>query len=115
MFKQLKKRGKKIALTVLLRLSRLSKKQVIFLSAISVAVIAGGIVGVIAVSNRGDAPYIYLKLDEGHNGTHYNSGTGSLTATSSGVTWQNEENCIAGKCLYFDGSGDSVSVPDFDL
>ncbi len=41
--------------------------------------------------------------------------TASVTSAGSitGATWQTEDMCISGKCLYFDGSNDYVNVGDF--
>lgn len=52
----------------------------------------------------------YWKLDEGY-GTTANDSTGNgNTGTISGPVWKTEDLCIFGKCLYFDGSNDVVTV-----
>jgi hypothetical protein len=54
------------------------------------------------------APLVYWKFDEGQ-GTVANDSTGNLfSGTLSGVTWKTEDQCISGKCLYFDGVSNSV-------
>ncbi|MCX6789009.1 MAG: hypothetical protein NTZ42_00135 [Candidatus Gribaldobacteria bacterium] len=89
-------------------------KQLIFI-AIGVAIIAAGGIAIYAVNNRGAAASLWLKMDEGQGATTYDASGNANHGTITGATWQNEENCKTGKCLYFDGSNDSVSVPDFNI
>jgi hypothetical protein len=62
------------------------------------------------------APIAYWKFDEGTGTTIYDSSSnqnnGSLGAGSSAPAWQTEEQCVSGKCLYFDGTDDYVNVSD---
>jgi hypothetical protein len=54
----------------------------------------------------------FFKFDEGY-GTSVNDLNGSVSAgTITGATWQTENLCFDEKCLYFDGTGDFVSVSD---
>lgn len=54
----------------------------------------------------------YWKFDEGYGTSardYKNSNTGTLAGTTK-PTWQQEDLCITGKCLYFNGSTASVTV-----
>ena len=89
-------------------------KQAIFIAVGVFILVVGGIL-IIAVNNRGDSPYIYLKMDEGTASTTNDSMNNVDGTLQGGATWKNEEECVSGKCLYLDGTGDYVSIPDFDL
>ena len=52
----------------------------------------------------GGGPIAYWKFDEGTGTTALNSANNSNTGTITGTTWQTEDQCISGKCLYFNGS-----------
>ena len=75
-------------------------------------------VGSPASEERGPGPVAYWKFDEGFgqtaNDSTINANAGTLGATSgsesSDPTWQNEEMCVSGKCLKFDGSDDYVDA-----
>lgn len=60
-------------------------------------------VGSVGTQEKGGAPVAYWKFDEG-------TGTALQGATISGATWQTEDQCVAGKCLSFDGTNDVVTV-----
>ena len=59
-------------------------------------------------------PVAYWKFDEGYSSTAYDSSSSGYNASlgtgSSAPTWRSEESCVSGKCLYFDGTDDLVSV-----
>lgn len=55
-------------------------------------------------------PAAYWKFDEGYGTNTYDSTTNANNGTISGATWQSEDMCVSGKCLYFDGSDDLVTV-----
>ncbi len=63
-------------------------------------------------------PVAYWKFDEGTGTTAYDSSgqgnDGTLGTGSSAPTWQTEDMCVSGKCLYFDGSDDYVEVNGFN-
>ena len=84
-------------------------KQVLFII-IGVAIIAAGGVGIWAVSNRGAAASLWLKMDEGQGATTYDASGNANNGTITSATWQNEENCKTGKCLSFDGVDDIVNA-----
>lgn len=88
-------------------------KKLLFIT-IGLIIIAAGLLLIRAADNRGDAPYIYMKFDEGYGSAAYDE-QGNVDGTITGPTWANEEDCKTGKCLYYDGSGDYVSIPDFAL
>lgn len=76
----------------------------------------GGLILILASGNRGDAPFIYLKFDEGYASSAYDVSGNSNTGTLQGdAAWKSEDECVSGKCIYLDGSGDYISIPDFDL
>lgn len=66
-----------------------------------------------ATEEQSPAPIAYWKFDEGVGTTAYDStinhNNGVFGAGTSAPTWQNEDMCIVGKCLNFDGN-DLVSV-----
>ena len=88
-------------------------KQFLFM-AIAVVILAAGGVGIWAVNNRGDAPALWLKMDEGQGAITYDASGNSNNGTITNATWQNEEFCKTGKCLYFDGVEDKVDAGDDD-
>ena len=58
-------------------------------------------------------PVAYWKFDEGYgtiaNDSTSNANNGTLT---NSPTWQSEDMCISGKCLYLDGSNQHTSISD---
>lgn len=63
--------------------------------------------GSVASQEKGGAPILHWKLDEGTGTTTKDSTTSNLNGTVGGSvppTWQPEDKCISGKCLYFDSS-----------
>ena len=78
-------------------------------------------VGAIAAEEKGPGPVAYWKLDEG-TGTVAKDATGlnnnatltNMSATPSPTSgWQTEDQCVAGKCLAFDGTDDRVAISTF--
>jgi hypothetical protein len=67
---------------------------------------------------KGPGPVAYWKFDEGQGSvaqdSTVNNNDGNLGVGSSAPTWKPESECISGKCLYFDGSGDNVDVNDIN-
>ena len=59
----------------------------------------------------GPGPVGYWSFDEGYGTTaHDESGQGN-DGTITGAVWKNEEECVSGSCLYFDGTdGTNVSI-----
>lgn len=81
-------------------------KQLLFII-LGIVIIASGVLIVRAVNNRGNAPVIWWKFDEGADNT-CSGGTNDACdaagsydgAFSGGVTWKNEPECKSGKRLY---------------
>lgn len=71
-----------------------------------------------SAEETGPGPVAYWKFDEGQGTTAadatVNHNDGNLGVGSSAPTWKPESDCMAGKCLYFDGSGDYVDVNDIN-
>src|SRR3989344_6761139 len=68
--------------------------------------------GTAASEEKAPSPVGYWKFDEG-TGTNANDSTpNNNDGDITGATWQTEDQCISGKCLYFDGTDDFVSVAD---
>jgi len=58
----------------------------------------------------------YWHLDEGTATTTYDaSGNGNTGTLTNGPTWQTGTNCKAGSCLSFNGSTNSIQVPDASI
>ena len=89
-------------------------KQLLFILIIITVIISGGLI-IRAVNNRGDDAYIYIQFDEGYGSTAYDSSENDNDGTIVNALWKEEDECKTGKCLYFDGDGDYVSIPDFSL
>lgn len=59
-------------------------------------------------------PVAYWKFDEGVDTTAHDSAGnnhGIFDAGSSSPSWQTEDKCISGKCVYFGGDGDRIYTP----
>lgn len=70
-------------------------------------------IGTINTPETGGGPVAWWKFDEGSGTTaHDASGSNNTGTLTNGPTWQNEDQCISGKCLYFDGTNDNVTVPN---
>ena len=66
-------------------------------------------VSVVASEELSPGPVAWWKLDEGYGPTTYDHSGQGQDGTITGASWRSEEFCAWGKCLYFDGSGDSVA------
>ncbi len=65
-------------------------------------------VGSPASEEKGPSPIGYWKFDDA-TGTNANDSTSNNNdGTITGATWQTEDQCISGKCLWFDGVDDRV-------
>jgi len=60
------------------------------------------------------APAGYWSFNEGYGSTAYDSSSNQSNGTVTNATWQSREQCISGKCLYFDGTGDYVDATTAD-
>lgn len=66
-----------------------------------------------ATEEQGPGPVGYWKFDDGTGTTAQDSTSGNNDGTLSGTTkptWQTEDQCVSGKCLFFDGSTSNVTV-----
>ncbi|MFH1112065.1 MAG: hypothetical protein V1712_03270 [Patescibacteria group bacterium] len=110
-FKKLKNIKKKIREKIP---QRMFTKQFLFMAIGGVVLIVGSL-GLWAANNRGEDPYIYIKMDEGNASTTYDAMDHVDGTMNGGAQWKNEPDCVAGKCVYLDGTNDYVSIPDFSL
>ena len=58
----------------------------------------------------GGGPIAYWKFDEGTGTTAYDSSTNQNNGVISGATWTTDDQCISGKCLYFNGSNSGINL-----
>ncbi len=71
------------------------------------------VVGSFGTEEVSSGPIAYWKFDEGGGTWAYDSvggNTGTLGSGNSAPTWQTEDKCILGTCLYFDGTNDKVTL-----
>ncbi len=87
------------------------KRQVLFV-AVGLVVITTGVLVTLAVNNRGADPTLWLKMDEGVGTSAYDASGSGNTASITNALWKQEAECKFGKCLYFDGRGDYLTVAD---
>jgi len=88
-------------------------KQLLFIILGIVIILSGGFI-IRAINNRGNDPFIYLKFNEGYGATttdSINSNDGAII----NAQWKTEDECKEGSCFYFDGTGDYISITDFQL
>jgi len=68
--------------------------------------------GSLGTEEVGGGPIAHWKFDEGVGTTAYDS-TGNYNGVLlNGALWQSEDQCFSGKCIYYDGTNDYVSVPN---
>ncbi len=67
-------------------------------------------IGAVGSEEVGGSPVGYWSFNEGYGAITHDESSGGNDGTITGATWKNEEDCISGKCLYFDGDGDYVSI-----
>jgi len=80
-------------------------------------------VGSLGSEEKSTGPVAFWKFDEGFGTTaqdstvQNNDGTLTNMATVASPTsgWQTDDQCIAGKCLAFDGSDDKVAISNFQF
>ncbi|MDQ1284584.1 MAG: hypothetical protein QG620_932 [Patescibacteria group bacterium] len=61
---------------------------------------------------RPGLPAGFWPFNEGYGTTAHDESGGGNDGTITGATWQQESECVSGKCLKFDGSGDEVDAGD---
>ena len=72
--------------------------------------------GTPATEEKGGGPVAYWSFDEGRDTTAYDASSNRVNGTLYSMSstsdpnsgWQNEDKCISGKCLGFDGTNDDV-------
>ncbi|MBI2595347.1 DUF2341 domain-containing protein [Candidatus Daviesbacteria bacterium] len=70
--------------------------------------------GTFASEEKAPSPILYYQFDDAQGTTAQDSTSNNLDGTVSDSTnWRTEDMCVAGKCLYFDGTNnDNVSKSD---
>ncbi|MBI2590950.1 MAG: DUF2341 domain-containing protein, partial [Candidatus Blackburnbacteria bacterium] len=66
-----------------------------------------------ANAEKAPSPIAYWKFDDGQGTNAQDSTTNNADGTLAGTTvpsWKEEDLCVSGKCLYFDGSTSKVTV-----
>jgi len=66
--------------------------------------------GTFGSEEKSQAPVGYWSFDEGYGTTAHDESSFKNNGTINGATWKNESECLAGKCLYFDGTDDYVDL-----
>ena len=67
-----------------------------------------------ASEEKGPGPIDYWKLDDGYGSTAKDSGPKARNGTLNGnAAWKTEDQCVSGKCLFLDGTGDFVQTASF--
>ncbi|QQS39311.1 DUF2341 domain-containing protein [Candidatus Woesebacteria bacterium] len=70
---------------------------------------------------KGATPVAFLKFDEGVSNTCFdgtsdacdstvNRNSAAFGSTTAAPTWQNEDMCVSGKCIWFDGTDDVATI-----
>ncbi len=85
-------------------------KRVLFLIILGIFFVGAGVFTIVAVNNRGNEPVAWWRLDEGYGTSAYDASANSNTGTIINAVWKNEPYCKTGKCLYFDGTNDYLSI-----
>jgi hypothetical protein len=67
--------------------------------------------GTLQTEEQSKDPVGYWSFDEGY-GTIAGDSAQNNDGVITGALWKNEDECVKGKCLYFDGAGDYVTVPN---
>ena len=74
----------------------------------------GALSSSLASEETGGGPIAYWKFDEGSGSVAHNSIStnhdGNLGGGSTLPVWQNEDQCVSGKCLKFDGVDDYINA-----
>ncbi len=63
---------------------------------------------------KSTGPVLAWTLDDGQGTTTQDSSANNLDGTVSAAVWKTEDMCVSGKCLYFDGTNDEVTISDND-
>ncbi len=64
-----------------------------------------------ASEEKTPGPLVFLRLDDGAGTSAQDSTVGNYDGTlTGGPTWQSEDQCLSGRCVYLDGSNDVVTL-----
>jgi hypothetical protein len=66
--------------------------------------------GSLGTEEVGGGPIAHWKFDEGIGTTAFDSSSNQYNSPITGATWQNEDQCITGKCLSFNGTNNYLST-----
>ena len=73
----------------------------------------------LATEEKSAGPVAYWKFDEGQGDTAFDSTINANNGTTTGSTWQTEDQCISGKCIYVNqsstisiGNSSSLNITD---
>ncbi|OGM33438.1 hypothetical protein A2803_04980 [Candidatus Woesebacteria bacterium RIFCSPHIGHO2_01_FULL_44_21] len=66
--------------------------------------------GTFGSEEKTQGPAGYWAFDEGYGSTTSDATSNNNTGTITGTTWQTEDKCISGKCLWFDETGDYLTA-----
>jgi hypothetical protein len=63
---------------------------------------------------KSTGPVLSWSLDDGQGTTTQDSSANNLDGTVTAAVWKTEDMCVSGKCLFFDGTNDEVTISDDD-
>jgi hypothetical protein len=67
-------------------------------------------IGSVSSAETGPGPVGYWSFDEGYGATAHDNTANKNDGTILGAVWQDESQCVSGKCMFFDGSGDWIKA-----
>jgi hypothetical protein len=67
-------------------------------------------IGSYSSEETGGAPVAWWKFDEGVGTTAFDSSTNRNNGVNSNAVWQSENQCMLGKCLFFNGTSSLITV-----
>ncbi len=71
----------------------------------------GVTIGTLGSEEKTTGPYAYWAFDEGTSTIAHDSASGRYDGTiTNGPIWRDSNLCISGKCLFFDGTNDTVTI-----
>ena len=68
-------------------------------------------IGAAAAEETGGGPVAWWKFDEGVGTSVNDSSPNKNNGLITGATWVSDSQCISGKCLYFNGVNNQISLP----
>ena len=64
----------------------------------------------LASEEKSQGPVAYWKFDDASGTSAQDATANNNDGTITGATWQTEDQCVSGKCLYFDGASSNTYV-----